>query len=255
MLSDLNNRVAIVTGGASGIGAAVVRQLVAQGVKIVIADVSDKGPAFAAELRQAGQSVDFIRTDISKLSDVKALVNHAVSAFGGVDLLVNSAGIFPRATLLETTEALWDRVLGINLKGVYLACQSVVPAMQKVGGGAIVNIGSLHSKGGTPNMFAYAVSKGGLVTMTRNLAQGLAADGIRVNCVNPGWVTSDGELELHKQMNFPDQWWVEAGKNLPFGRLQTPDDIASAVVFVLQHNQITGQVFDVDGGIGFNRIP
>jgi NAD(P)-dependent dehydrogenase (short-subunit alcohol dehydrogenase family) len=168
-----------------------------------------------------------------------------------VDILVNCAGIFPRADLLETDEELWDKVMDINLKGVYLCCRAAVPLMKKRGGGSIVNIGSTHATAGSTNLLAYSVSKGGLLTMTRNLARALAPDNIRVNCVNPGWVASDGEIALRVSEGHSAEWLREQGRNTPLGRLQTGEDVAAAVVFFTlpQACQINGQILSVDAGM------
>jgi len=167
--------------------------------------------------------------------------------------MVYCAGIFPRATLLETDEALWHQVIDTNLTGAFLACRAVIPHMVAQGGGAIVTIGSLHAAAGSRNLFAYAVSKGGLVTMTRNLAAAHARDRIRVNCVHPGWVLSEGELAIRGLVaGQAEQFAEQIGDDIPLGRLQTPEDIARTVAFLLSDNalQITGQVIAVDGGLG-----
>jgi NAD(P)-dependent dehydrogenase (short-subunit alcohol dehydrogenase family) len=243
--------VAIVTGGAKGIGAAIVSGLAEEGAAVVIADTSEHGEATAERLRSSGAAAQFVRTDISKADQVAKLALTAEEKFGSVDILVNCAGIFPRANLLDTDEALWDQIIDINLKGVYLCCRAIVPLMKKRGGGSIVNIGSGHATTGSAELFAYAVSKGGLLTMTRNLARALASDNIRVNCVNPGWVASDGEIALRATEGHSAEWLRDQGRNTPLGRLQTGEDLAAAVVFFTlpQANQITGQILAVDAGM------
>lgn len=249
---DFSGKVAVVTGGARGIGGAVVRKLAAGGCAVVIADIVPEGEGLAAALQDEGYRVRFVRSDVTRAADVRAMIAVAEHEFGGLDILVNSAGIFPRATLQETTEELWDRIHNINLKGVYLACQAAEPTMARRGGGSIVNIGSLNARTGHPNLMAYAASKGGVLTLTRNLARALAPERIRVNCVHPGWVISEGEIELHRKEGRPDGWLESQGTRMPLGRLQTPDDIAHTVVFLASDlcNQVTGQDLAVDGGLG-----
>lgn len=251
MSNHFQGKIAIVTGGASGIGRAVVKRFAEAGASVVIADVTANGPEVAEQFRASGHAVEFIHTDVSLASATRAMVELAERVYGGVDILVNSAGIFPRSTLLETTDEFWDKVMDINLKGTFHACQAVVPAMMKRGGGAIINIGSLNASGGLPELIAYSSSKGGVWTMTRNLALSLVKEKIRVNCVHPGWVASEGERALRRSEGLPENWDEIAGPKLRSGRLQTPDDIAAAVVFFASDDaqQITGQALTVDGGM------
>jgi NAD(P)-dependent dehydrogenase (short-subunit alcohol dehydrogenase family) len=246
----LAGKAAIVTGGASGIGAAIAEQLAENGASVTIADVAERGESSAEKIRSEGGRALFIRTDVSRAAEVDSMVGRTEREFGGPDILINCAGIFPRASLLETDEALWDRVMGINLKGVYLCCKAVVPAMIERGGGSIVNIGSNHSTAGSAGLFTYSVSKGGLLTLTRNLARALAAHNIRMNCVNPGWVASEGEVALRESEGYSRDWLEAQGRKSLLGRLQTGEDLASAVLFLVmpKAGQINGQIISVDGG-------
>lgn len=252
MYTGFNGKVAVITGGAKGIGAAVVTRLAELGAAVVIADTSSAGSELASQLQSSGLSAEYIRTDVRNANETQDMIAFAKSKFGGLDILINSAGIFPRATLMETTEDLWDKIMDINLKGVYQSCQAAVPLLMQRGEGVIINIGSLNAYKGAPNLFAYATSKGGVMTLTRNLAQSLAKHNIRVNCVHPGWVSSDGEKEVQRAEGLPENWIETEGHKLPLGRIQTPEDIASTVVFMAsdQANQITGQSIAVDGGLG-----
>ncbi|MCC2683656.1 MAG: family oxidoreductase [Paenibacillaceae bacterium] len=246
----LEGKTAIVTGGASGIGAAVAQQLADNGASVVIADVADNGEEFATKIRTAGGRALFVRTDVSRSAEIGKTVETLQREFGGLDILVNCAGIFPRANLLNTDEQLWDRIMNVNLKGVYLCCKAVVPLMKERGGGSIVNIGSNHAAAGSAELFAYSVSKGGLLTLTRNLARALATYNIRVNCVNPGWVATEGEVALRESEGRSREWLEEQGRRSLLGRLQTGEDLAAAVLFLVmpQAGQINGQIFSVDGG-------
>jgi NAD(P)-dependent dehydrogenase (short-subunit alcohol dehydrogenase family) len=248
---DYTGTSVVVTGAAKGIGATIAGRFLQLGAKVFIADIDERGEQTAADWRSAGHEALFFRCDVSSGEEVRAMAAYAESELGGVDILVNNAGIFPRADLFETDEAFWDKVIGINLKGAFLTCRAFVPGMMKRGGGSIVNIGSLHAVQGSPDTLAYAISKGGLVTLTRNLAAALAKHRIRVNCVHPGWVSSDGEMARIRALHNSDEVLRQSIAGMPMGRMQTGDDIAAAVVFIAsaRADQITGQQLTVDGGI------
>jgi NAD(P)-dependent dehydrogenase (short-subunit alcohol dehydrogenase family) len=249
---DYTGRTAVVTGAAQGIGAAIAGRFLQLGAQaVVIADMDEKGETLAAKWRKEGYDARFVRCDVSDGRDVKRLAEAAEKQLGGIDVLVNNAGIFPHAGLLEMGEAFWDRVMGVNLKGAYLLCQAIVPGMIARGGGSIVNIGSLHAGKGAPDMLAYAVSKAGIVTLTRNLAASLARHRIRVNCVHPGWVASDGEIARLQAAGEAGDALEQAIAHMPMGRMQTGDDIAATVAFIASAwaDQITGQQLTVDGGL------
>ncbi|MFD0682744.1 MULTISPECIES: SDR family NAD(P)-dependent oxidoreductase [unclassified Paenibacillus] len=250
---NFDGKIALITGGAKGIGASIVKQFLENGAKAVIADASLDGEQAAEQWRSQGKEVVYVQCDVSQTDQVNNAVSVAEQQFGRLDFVVNNAGIFPRADLLQTDEAFWDRVMDINLKGVYLMCKAAVPVMIRQGGGCIVNIGSLHASVGGEELFAYAISKGGVVTLTRNLARSLAKHNIRVNGVHPGWVASHGERALMRAKGEDEDWPEQRSSAMPFGRLQTEDDIANSVVFLCSANasQITGQMLSVDGGLGF----
>lgn len=247
-------KVAIVTGGGTGIGRACAQLLAAEGARVVVAGrTPETGGETVRRIRAAGGEAGFVQADVSRAADVERMVGAAVEAYGRLDVLVNNAAIFPRATLAETTEEFWDRMLAVNLKGPYLCCRAAVPAMERGGGGSIINIGSIHGLGGAPELFAYAVSKGGLLTLTRNLAQALAPRQIRVNYVIPGWVPSEGELRVRAAQGQDLAWLEEQGRRLPMGRLQRPEDAAYAVLFLAsdESSQVTGAVINTDGGAAY----
>jgi NAD(P)-dependent dehydrogenase (short-subunit alcohol dehydrogenase family) len=243
-------KAAVVTGGASGIGAAIAKIVAGSGVAVAVADRSDKGQAVAEEIKAGGGEAFYVPVDVASEASVAQAMSATHHKYGGPDILINCAGIFPRGTLADTDVELWDRVMDINLKGTYLCCKAAVPYMIERGGGAIVNIGSTHASVGASNLFAYSISKGAVVTLTRNLAKSLAADRIRVNCVHPGWVASEGEIALREASGHSLEWLIEQGSHMPSGRLQTGEDIAAAVSFLVsdQAAQISGQILTVDGG-------
>lgn len=251
-LDDIRQKTVIVTGGARGIGRSIACRFLQCGARVVIADVEERGATTAQELVQEGceAQVYFVPCDVSKRRDVEALVAETVRLFGPVDILVNNAGIFPRSDMLHMDEAFWDHVLDVNLKGALMMCQNVVPSMIERRTGAIVNIGSNHANAGEPATLAYAVSKGGLVTMTRNLAKSLAQHRIRVNCVQPGWIASEGEVARWRAEGMDEAKIAEFMSRYGLGRLQTGEDIADAVLFMASNmsSQITGQTLVVDGG-------
>jgi len=247
----LNGKVALVTGAASGIGQGCALRLAGEGASVVLADLgSSSGENVAAQIRHSGGAALFQPTDVRDESQCQRAVEVAVRRFGGLDALVNNAGIYPRSTLEQTTEEFWDRMLAINLKGPFFLCKYAVPSMRQRGGGSIVNTGSVHGLGGAGNLFAYSVSKGGLLTMTRNLAVALAHDRIRVNYLIPGWVLSQTELEIQGKEGRDEEWLVSKGKSLPLGRFQTPEDAANIVVFLASDEaaMVTGCVLNGDAG-------
>jgi NAD(P)-dependent dehydrogenase (short-subunit alcohol dehydrogenase family) len=252
MAGRVEGRVAIVTGGATGIGLGISKLLAREGGRVVIANrSSESGQRAVRGIREEGGTAVHCRADVSNERDCAALVDRAVGEFGALDILVNNAGIFPRATLEQTSEALWDEVMSINLKGVFFLCKHAVPVMRRAGGGAIVNIGSANAYVGATNLFAYSVSKGGLVTLTRNLARGLAKDRIRVNYVSPGWVITETEVAVQATEGHDPEWLADAGRRLPLGRHQQPEDAAYAVLYLASDEsaQVTGEMINADGGI------
>lgn len=243
-------KVIMVTGAASGIGAETARQFANCGATVIVADRDRKGDALAQELRGQGYHVDYHCLDVTDGSAGVRLSELVFETYGHIDGLVNCAGIFPRADLLETDDVLWSRVMDVNAKGVLHCCQAVVPFMVRQGGGAIVNVGSVNALAGAANLCAYSMSKGAVVTLTKNLARSLAASQIRVNCVHPGWVLTEGEESVQRAQGAPADWSEKAGEQIPLGRILYPSDIAPMILFLVSDlaSQVTGQVIAVDGG-------
>ncbi|HET7767876.1 MAG TPA: oxidoreductase [Chloroflexota bacterium] len=247
----LPGKVAIVTGAGTGIGRGIALAFAREGAAVVVANRNEEnGLETVRQIEAAGGKALFHQTDVSKEEDCAAVVNAAVDTYGALHVLVNNAGIFPRGTLEETTPELWDRIFATNLRGPAFLCKHAVPHLRAAGGGSIVNLGSTNQYTGLPNLFAYSCAKGGLLTLTRNLARALAPDMIRVNIVNPGWVITEGEIVVQAQEGRDESRLAEMGKSLPFGRHQRPEDAAMACVFLAsdESSQITGTEINCDGG-------
>lgn len=243
-------KVAIVTGGATGIGRGISEVLAREGARVVIANRNEeRGREAEQAIREAGGQALFVPTDVSREESCRDLVAAAVREHGRLDALVNNAGIFPRATLEETTSELWDQIFAVNLKGAFFCCKHAVPEIRKAGGGCIVNIGSANAYVGGANLFAYSVSKGGMITLTRNLAAALARDRIRVNFLNPGWVITEMEIEIQAKEGHDQQWIEDVGRKMPLGRHQVPEDAAYAVLYLIsdEASQVSGDLLNVDG--------
>jgi NAD(P)-dependent dehydrogenase (short-subunit alcohol dehydrogenase family) len=247
----LAGKVAVVTGAGSGIGRGIAEAFGREGAAVVVAN---RRPAMGEEtvrrIVDAGGVARFWATDVADETQCQAVVAAAVDQFGRLDVLVNNAGIFPRATLEETTRDLWDEIMATNLRGPFFLCKYAVPAMRRGGGGSIINLGSTNAYAGAPMLFAYSCAKGGLLTMTRNLARALAGDRIRANLLNPGWVISEGEVVV-QALEGHDAAWIEAmGQRQPLGRHQLPEDAAQAAVFLAsdEASQVTGVELNCDAG-------
>jgi NAD(P)-dependent dehydrogenase (short-subunit alcohol dehydrogenase family) len=250
----LQGRIAIVTGGSSGIGRAIARMFAREGARLVVADLTEDvvegGEPTCALIASEGGSGIFRRTDITRSAEVEALVDAAVERFGRVDILVNNAAIHAPARLVETSEDDWDRVMDVNLKGAYLCARAAVRQMLRQtphgeARGRIVNISSQHGMISAPEDFAYGVSKAGIAYMTRQIAADYAADGIVCNAVAPGKIVTG------KPGRANDARWIDySNLRTPLPRLGTPDDVARAALFLAsdEATYITGHNLMVDGG-------
>jgi NAD(P)-dependent dehydrogenase (short-subunit alcohol dehydrogenase family) len=245
-MSRLAGKVAIVTGAASGIGAAAVRAFAAEGAAVMALDVdAERGPAVAAEVEGAA----FRRCDVSVDEDVAGMVAETAERFGRPDLLFNNAGVMPGGTLLDQSLADWERVMAVNLRGVFLCSRHVVAAMRG-GPGSIVNTASPTALLGYPGLVAYSASKGGVLALTRALAVELAP-AIRVNAVVPG-TTRTGILEGYLDtVADRDAALAEFERQHPLGRIAAPEDVAAAAVYLASDDSafVTGSTLTVDGGL------
>ena len=245
---DLQGQVAIVTGGSQGIGAACAHRLAGDGAAVAVWDVDDEhGRALATRLVDTGARALYVHCDVSRKGEVDAAVATTLAAFGRIDALVNNAGIFKAADFLDITEADWDAVIGVNLKGAFLVGQAVAREMAKTGGGAIVNMSSVNGIMAIPSIASYNASKGGVNQLTRVMALALADRGIRVNAVAPGTIAT----ELAKSAVLTsDDARARIMSRTPMKRLGEPSEIADVTAFLLSSaaSYMTGEIVYVDGG-------
>jgi 3-oxoacyl-[acyl-carrier protein] reductase len=242
----LKDRVAIVTGGARGIGKAIVLAFLREGAKVAIID-SDKErlEILKKEIDPKNKGVMVIPCNITKGSDVNGMVDQVRKGFGRIDVLVNNAGIIRRGTIETVTEEDWDRVIEVNLKGTFNCCKAVVETMKKQGYGKIVNVSSIAGKmGDITSAPGYGPSKAGVDALTKTLARQLAPYGINVNGVSPHAI----ETEMSAQWSEEKRREIIA--SIPLGRLGKPEDVANAVLFLASDEAsfITGEILDVNGG-------
>jgi NAD(P)-dependent dehydrogenase (short-subunit alcohol dehydrogenase family) len=243
--------VALVTGAGTGIGRGIAEAFAREGAAVVVANRRpEAGEETMRRIEAAGGRARFQRTDVTREADCAAAVGAAVEHLGRLDVLVNNAGIFPRATLEETTAELWEEIMATNLRGPFFLCKYAVPVLRRNGGGSIINLGSTNEYTGLPQLFAYSCAKGGLLTLTRNLARALARDRIRVNILNPGWVISEGEVVVQAREGHDAAWIAAQAPRQPMGRHQVPEDAAMAAVFLAEDasSQVTGVELNCDAG-------
>ena len=242
----------MVTGGASGIGLATALAFLREGARVVIADMSEeRGRDAIARAASEGRELAFVPGDVSKAADAKRMVDEVVRRFGRIDILFNNAGILIEKPVHELAEEEWDRVLDVNLKGVFLVSKHAVPHMVRQGGGVIVNTGSVNSIVGDVGDPAYCASKGGVGLLTKCMALDYAGHGIRVNAVCPGWVeTRMFQQEASTRGVTVEAYRRHAGSQHPIGRVGRPEEIANVVVFLAsdESTYMTGSLVVADGG-------
>jgi NAD(P)-dependent dehydrogenase (short-subunit alcohol dehydrogenase family) len=244
----LGGKVCLITGGAQGIGEACVRLFVEDGARVVFVDIHKaKGEALQAQLQQQGHNVLFMACDIGSKAEVESLLSKVIERLGQIDVLISNAGIFKAAPFLEVTEADFDEVLRVNLKGAFLIGQAVARVMKTQGGGAIVHMSSVNGVLAIPEIASYNVSKGGLNQLTRAMALALVDDGIRVNAVAPGTIAT--ELANKAVLTSEEARQKILGRT-PMKRLGNPAEVAHVVAFLASDaaSYITGEVITVDGG-------
>jgi len=254
-MTEFSGKVAIVVGGASGIGRAAARKLAIEGASVVIcSDREDQIESTVAELREEGLEVSGLRANVTSSADMKGLVSFAAETYGGVDVLVYSAGVQRYGTVVETEEEVWDEVLDVNLKGIYLASKYAIPEMKKRGGGAIVNLSSVQAFASQKGVAAYTASKGAINALTRAMALDHAEENVRVNAVCPGSVDTPmlrWAADLFKGDKSVEETVQEWGKMHPVGRVAKPEEVAEVIAFLAgpRASFVTGGEYKVDGGL------
>jgi len=247
----LAGRVAIVTGAASGIGRATAELFGLEGAQVLLADIDRvAGEAAAREIEAAGGRAIFEPADVTQDADARRLVERARREFGALHVLVNSAGIIRRATIIEIEESEWDRVLAVNVKSVFLLSRYGIPVMAESGGGSIINVASGWGLAGGPRAAAYCASKGAVVLLTKAMAIDHGARNIRVNCVCPGDTDTPMLRSEARQIGEPEAEFLAGAARRPLGRLGTPQEIAQAILFLAggASSFMTGAAVVVDGG-------
>lgn len=238
---SFNGKTVIITGGANGIGKAIVRQFSELGANIVVADVNeDKGIKLRNDLKNELLTVDFIKTNVKNLDEINKLMTETIELFGSIDILINNAGISRFHSFWEMTSEIWDDVIDTNLKGLFF-CSLEAAKYMKNNGGKIVNIASTRAFMSEPNTEAYSASKGGIVSLTHALATTLSPHSITVNCISPGWI----ETENYDQLKINDH-----NQHLS-NRVGKPEDIARACIFLCDPNNdfVNGENIIIDGGM------
>jgi NAD(P)-dependent dehydrogenase (short-subunit alcohol dehydrogenase family) len=247
----LDGKVALITGAGSGMGRCAAELFASEGARLVVADYAeDAGNATVDAITGAGGEATFVRADVSQAADCEAMVQHAVATFGGLHVLYNNAGVFPAddGGALDTPESTWDRVMEINLKGVWMGCRAGLPAMLASGGGSIVNVASFVAYvGAATAQIAYTSSKGGVLAMTREIAVEYGRQNIRANSLCPGPIDTPLLAEL---MSDPARR-ARRLVHIPMGRLGRAEELATAALFLASDESsfMTGASLIVDGGI------
>jgi NAD(P)-dependent dehydrogenase (short-subunit alcohol dehydrogenase family) len=249
-MASLTNKIALVTGSTSGIGRGIAEHFASLGARVVVHGRNAmQGRDVVEDLRHAGSAAEFVAGDLADVEACRRVVRFTIECCGGIDVLVNNAASTARGYLEDAPVELWDFIMHVNLRAPFLCLQEAVKSMKARGGGSIVNIGSINAYIGEPKLGPYSVSKGGLMTLTRNAAAMLNRYRIRVNQINVGWTLTEGEERVKRQEEGRgDDWLPEAIATRPFGRLLTPADVAAAAAYFASDDSavVTGSVLDLE---------
>lgn len=247
----LRGKVALVTGGASGIGRATVLLFARAGAALTIVDLDEsRGEEVAREICASGAQATFLKADVSQFEDCKRVVESSLAEFGGIDILFNNAGMVRRATVLDLSEEDWDRVMGVNVKSIFLMSRFVIPIMASKGGGSIINTASGWGLVGGRKAAVYCASKGAVVLLTKAMAVDHGPENVRVNCICPGDIdTSMLHNEARQLGQRTDRFLTEAARR-PLGRIGRPEEVAQAALYLASDASsfVTGTALVVDGG-------
>lgn len=250
-MNILANKVAIITGGASGIGRATAVLFAQEGAAVAIVDINpEQGHATIGEIEAKGGKAIFIHGDVGHADDCQAAVEKTVAAFGRLDILFNNAGIVRRANVVHTTEAEWDKVMAVNVKSIFLMSKFAIPHMEKAGGGSIINTSSGWGLKGGPNAVSYCASKGAVTNMTRAMAIDHGKHNIRVNCVCPGDTDTPMLRDEARQLGQAEAAFMAEAAQRPLQRYAQPEEIAQAVLYLASDaaSYVTGSALVIDGG-------
>ncbi len=247
-MSRLKNKTAVITGAGTGIGRAIAQAFIREGARVAL--VGRRKDPLESLVKEAGESALVLAGDVSKPADIDRILNEAVARFGGVNVLVNNAGILHIGTAEQITEAQWDETFAINVRGLWLLSRAVLPCMRKAGGGSIVNVASVLGVNGARNRACYAASKGAVLLLTKCMAIDHGAENIRVNAICPSFVETDLTAEVIRKAPDPAAVRRERIGVHPIGRLGQPEDIAGLAVYLASDESawVTGAAMPVDGG-------
>jgi NAD(P)-dependent dehydrogenase (short-subunit alcohol dehydrogenase family) len=253
--SSFSGKYAIVTGSTQGLGEAIARLFAERGAAgiIICGRNAERGQAVAADLSSDRCNVRFVQADLANVEDCRSIAAAADKSFGTIHMLVNAAGVSDRGTIWDTSPELWDWLMAVNVRAPFLLIQETIKIMRREGvAGSIVNIGSVSAYGSVPFLTPYAVSKGALMTLTKNVAYAIMRHRIRVNTLNIGWMDTPGENIIQRKYHSGGQDWLAAAEVAqPFGRLLKPAEVARAVAFLAsdESGMMTGSIVDFDQSV------
>jgi NAD(P)-dependent dehydrogenase (short-subunit alcohol dehydrogenase family) len=247
----LHNKIALITGAASGIGRAAAVLFAREGAAVVITDINESaGQAVASEIANNGGHSIFERGDVTRAADCQRVIERTVREFGGLHILFNNAGIIRRASVVELSEADWDRVMAVNVKAIFLMCRAAIPVMVAAGGGSIINTASAWGLAGGPKAAVYCASKGAVVLLTKAMAIDHGPQRIRVNCICPGDTDTAMLRNEAQQLGEPGDIFLAEAAKRPLGRVGRAEEIAQAALYLASDaaSFVTGTALVVDGG-------